>query len=101
HEWDSPVDELWGGWLEGLEYYDAVVFPTGAQRDDVARRFGEPTRLEVIPHALDAAVEAGRADTDPLLIAMITRLVPLKRVDHVVHAVANLRERGVPARLEV
>src|SRR5690606_33070509 len=55
HEWDSPVDELWGGWLEGLANYDAVVLPTRAQRDDVARRFGEATRLEVIPHEIGRA----------------------------------------------
>ncbi|HRN29822.1 MAG TPA: glycosyltransferase, partial [Terrimesophilobacter sp.] len=32
---------------------------------------------------------------------MITRLGPLKRVDHVVRAIAALRERGLPVRLEV
>lgn len=101
HEWDSPVDALWGGWLDGLANYDAVVFPTRAQRDDVARRWGEPTQLEVIPHALEPAAAVDAAPTDPLLVAMITRLVPLKRVDHVIRAIALLRERGVPARLEV
>ncbi|HRN29355.1 MAG TPA: glycosyltransferase, partial [Terrimesophilobacter sp.] len=34
-------------------------------------------------------------------VVMVTRLVPLKRVDHVIRAVAALRERGVAARLEV
>lgn len=101
HHWDSPVDLLWGGWLEGLRNYDAVVFPTQAQSDDVARRFGKPTRLEVIPHALEAPAVLTAADTDPLLVAMITRLVPLKRVDHVIRSVATLRSRGTPVRLEV
>ncbi|HRQ00057.1 MAG TPA: glycosyltransferase, partial [Terrimesophilobacter sp.] len=104
HEWDSPVDELWGGWLDELGRYDAVVFPTVGQRDDVARRFGEATRLEVIPHALESAVDSTLADSsefDPRLVVMVTRLVPLKRVDHVIRAVAALRERGVAARLEV
>lgn len=100
HEWDSPVDVLWGGWLEHLDRYDAVVFPTEAQRDDVARRFGERTRLEFVPHALEAA-PADTAARDPRLVAMITRLVPLKRVDHLVRAVAGLRERGIDAALEV
>lgn len=98
HEWDSPVDALWGGWLDSLGGYDAVVFPTEAQRDDVARRFGEPTRLAVIPHALEGSDAVA---ADPQLVAMITRLVPLKRVDHVIRAIAALRSRGVPVHLEV
>ena len=105
HGWDSPVDELWGGWLDGLANYDAVVFPTVAQRDDVARRFGEPTRLEVIPHALEAPADGDASgdavEFDPSLVAMITRLVPLKRVDHVIRAIAALRARGASTRLEV
>ncbi|MBX3094139.1 MAG: glycosyltransferase [Cryobacterium sp.] len=100
HHWDSPVDDLWGGWLEHLDRYDAVVFPTTGQRDDVARRFGEQTRLEVVPHALEATPTDDPV-RDPQLVAMITRLVPLKRVDHVIRAVAALRSRGTPVRLEV
>lgn len=100
HRWDSPVDVLWGGWLEHLDRYDTVVFPTQAQREDVARRFGEQTRLEVVPHAL-AADPADTTVRDPRLVAMITRLVPLKRVDHVIRAIAALRSRGLPVRLDV
>lgn len=100
HHWDSPVDVLWGGWLEHLDRYDAVVFPTQAQRDDVARRFGEHTRFEVVSHALESARSDATA-RNPHLVAMITRLVPLKRVDHLIRAVAALRDRGVDATLEV
>lgn len=105
HEWDSPVDTMWGGWLDMLGDFDAVVFPTAAQRDDVARRFGRPTHLEAIPHALTPAVETLPRDdagaSDSLTVAMVTRLVPLKRVDHVIRSIAALRERGVDARLDV
>src|SRR5690606_28812686 len=97
-DWNSPVDELWGGWIAGLDGYDAVVFLTATQRDDIVRRFGEPTRLVVVPHALEAG---GVFETDPLLVAMTTSLISRKRVDHVIRAVAALRDRDIDATLEV
>lgn len=101
HDWDSPMDVLWAGWMDTLPGYDAVAFPTARQRGDVIRRFGEPTRFEVIPNAVSAPTAAIAPARDPLLTVMVTRLVPLKRVDRAIRAIAAVRQRGILARLDV
>ncbi len=102
HEWDSPMDALWSGWIDTLAGYDAVTFPTARQRDDVIRRFGGPTRFEVIPSAVPAPrAEAPSPQRDPLLTVVVARLAPQKRVDRAIRAIAAVRQRGILARLDV
>ncbi len=102
HEWDSPMDALWSGWIGTLAGYDAVTFPTARQRDDVIRRFGEPTRFEILPSAVPAPPAGAPAPRrDPLLTVIVARLAPQKRVDRAIRAIAAVRQRGILARLDV
>lgn len=99
---EAPVNALWSRWLGVADRFDAVLWPTAAQRDDVADRFGEAGVHLVVPQGVDAAASvvppghrvAGRT-------IMLNRLAPGKRVDHAIRAFARVHERVPEATLEV
>lgn len=114
HDWDSPMDVTWSGWLDTLPGYDAVVWLTQRQRDEVARRLGgERAPSWVIPHPaqvpadLDADPRAPGANSatadsrDPLRAVMVARLAPQKRIDHAVRAWPRVLETHPEARLDI
>lgn len=83
----APVTGLWERWLRTLDAYDAVVWPTAAQRDDVAQRFGDPGTFHVVPNTIELGDEpAPTASRDPHRVVMLNRLAPQKRVDLAVQA---------------
>lgn len=103
HAWDSPMDVTWSGWLETLPGYDAVVWLTERQREEVARRLeGEPASGWVIPHPahiptdLDADVPR-----EPLRAVMVARLAAQKRIDHAVRAWPRVLKSHPDARLDI
>ena len=52
---DAPLNPLWSRWFSVAERFDAVLWPTGAQRADVEDRFGSSPVHVVVPHAVGAA----------------------------------------------
>jgi glycosyltransferase involved in cell wall biosynthesis len=91
--------DRWTHWL-----YRRVPFWTGCEstRDDLHRhgvqnitivRYGVQTRA--LP-TLDA-----KSITSPLRLVVVSRLAPNKRVNHCLQTLAELRQRGVAARLTV
>jgi poly(glycerol-phosphate) alpha-glucosyltransferase len=110
HAWDSPVDAVWGGWLDTLPGYDAVVWLTHRQRADVAKlRGGEEAPGWVIPHpAHDASDDSRNLEPmssptrrDPQRAVMVSRLAPVKRVDHAIRAWRQVVEVLPDARLDI
>lgn len=109
HEWDSPMDVTWSGWLDTLPGYDAVVWLTQRQRDEVVRRLGgEAAPGWVIPHPAQVPDEIASADPselaetrDPLRAVMVARLAPQKRIDHAVRAWPRVLETHPEARLDI
>jgi glycosyltransferase involved in cell wall biosynthesis len=100
-------------WLAGRS--DALIGVSTATVDDLLRLgVGERSKFRVIPIGLDldpflestpadgAAFrdEAGVHDGE-LLLSFVGRLVPIKRVDVLLRAVARARELGAPVRLAV
>ncbi|MGN6218049.1 MAG: glycosyltransferase [Microbacterium sp.] len=83
----APVTGLWERWLRTLDAYDAVVWPTAAQRDEVAERFGDPGTFHVVPNTIELGPEPS-ADVarDPHRVVMLNRLAPQKRIDLAVRA---------------
>lgn len=94
---------------------DALIGVSRATVDDLVRlRVAPPEKFRVIPIGLDLEPfarataadgagfrgEAGVADDD-LLLTWVGRLVPIKRVDVLLRAVARAREQGAPVRLAV
>lgn len=83
---DAPLNELWRRWFSIADRFDAVAWPTRAQRDDVAARFGGDNHL-VVPNGIarpDRVVPAGART--PGLVVMVNRLAPGKRIDQAIRA---------------
>lgn len=99
---DAPVTGMWQRWLSTVDRYDAVLFPTAAQRDEVAARFGDPGTLNVVPNTIELGAEPpGTASRDPLRVVMLNRLAPQKRVDLAIRAWARVAAELPAARLDI
>lgn len=99
---DAPVTGMWQRWLSTIDRYDAVLFPTAAQRDEIAARFGDPGTLNVVPNTIELGAEPpGAASRDPLRVVMLNRLAPQKRVDLAIRAWARVAAELPDARLDI
>jgi poly(glycerol-phosphate) alpha-glucosyltransferase len=101
YRWDSPIDGLWASWLDVVDRFDAVIWPTATQRRAVERRFGARDNFWVVPHAVEVAASPESRRRDPDVAVMIGRLVPLKRLDHALRAFQQVVRANPRARLEV
>ena len=86
-----------------LDRFDAVVFLTRKQRQDVANRFGDVPNLHAVPNAgppVQPEPRAGLASrlrptpARPERGVVVATLKPLKRIEHGIEAVAALHGRG-------
>lgn len=96
----APVTGLWDRWLRTLDAYDAVIWPTAAQRDEVAARFGDPGTFHVVPNTIELGTEPVAA-RDPRRVVMLNRLAPQKRVDLAIRAWARVAAVVPDARLDI
>lgn len=99
---DSALNPLWRRWFDISPRFDAVLWPTVQQRDDVRERFGTAANDLVAPHAVrapDAVVAA--ADRDPGRVVVLGRLAPGKRLPAAVRAFARVVAEVPAARLEL
>lgn len=87
--WDAPMDAAWERWLAVAERFEGVLWLTPTQRDDVVRRGYDRIRSFVVPHPAPAPRDAS---PEPGRVVMLNSLIPRKRVDHAVHAVARVPE---------
>ena len=99
YQWDSPIDGLWASWLEVVDKFDAVIWPTQSQREAVERRLGRRDNFWVVPHAVEIDPPEQAPERDPDLAVMIGRLVPLKRLDHAIQAFQRIARANPRARL--
>ncbi len=99
---DLPVTGMWRRWLSTVDRYDAVLWPTAAQRDEVAARWGDPGTFHVVPNTIELGTEPpDAASRDPHRVVMLNRLAPQKRVDLAIRAWQRVVERVPDARLDV
>ncbi|WP_438353727.1 glycosyltransferase [Microbacterium sp. CJ88] len=99
---DAPVNTLWTRWLGVADRFDAVLWPTGAQRDDVQARFGASDVHLVVPQGVDAAasvVPPGRRVRGR--VVMLSRLAPGKRIDAAIRVFGRVVEAVPHATLDV
>lgn len=82
---DATMNTLWTRWFRLADRFDAVVWPTATQRDDVVARFGDAASHVVVPNPI-APVEARDDLREDGLLVMLGRLAPGKRVDHAIRA---------------
>ncbi|QKJ21241.1 glycosyltransferase [Microbacterium hominis] len=99
---DADLNTLWARWFTLAERFDAVLWPTSAQRADVAARFGDSDVHVVVPHGVEAAAAVpGGAERVAGRVVMLNRLAPGKRVDHAIRAFAAVVARVPDAALDV
>jgi glycosyltransferase involved in cell wall biosynthesis len=82
---DAPLNALWTRWFAVSDRFDAVIWPTQAQRDDVQSRFGGDAVNLVSPHGIRLP-EVSDGAREPGLVVSVSRLAPGKRIDHLVRA---------------
>ncbi|GAA3632758.1 hypothetical protein GCM10022200_14650 [Microbacterium awajiense] len=99
---DSALNPLWTRWFTVAEQFDAVLWPTAAQRADVTERFGDSDIHVVVPHGVPSAASVpGDGDRVAGRVVMLNRLAPGKRIDHAVRAFSALVERVPHATLDI
>lgn len=99
---DAPLNALWARWFTVAERFDAVLWPTAAQRADVTERFGASDVHVVAPHGVAAASSVTPAsERTPGRVVMLNRLAPGKRVDHAVRAFAEVLADVPDATLDI
>lgn len=99
---DAPVTGMWQRWLSTVDRYDAVLWPTAAQRDEVAARFGDPGTFHVVPNTIELGAEPpDAASRDPRQVVMLNRLAPQKRVDLAIRAWARVAAAVPDAHLDI
>lgn len=94
-------DDGWRRWLGLLDRFDAVVWPTPTQEDDVAERFGTHEGFAAIPTPVAPGLEPpahARGGTD---VVMVNRLVDQKRVDTAIALWPSVVARVPDARLHI
>lgn len=99
---DAPVNELWRRWFTTADRFDAVLWPTAEQRDDVRARFGGSDAFVVVPQAVSVPESIvpphervrGR-------VVMLNRLAPGKRIDQAIRAFDPVVAAVPDATLEI
>ncbi len=88
-----------------LDAFDAVVFATAAQRDDVRALVGRAPHLVTVAHPVPRVAPGASEDADAARsgAVVIARLEPVKRVEHAIEAITrhNARDRARPLSLDV
>ena len=77
--------------MENLDAWDAVVFLTKTQRDDVASMLGERENLHVIPNSRSVPSELTNVKRPSGRGVMLSSLVERKRIQHAIGAMADAR----------
>ncbi|WP_223626501.1 glycosyltransferase [Microbacterium sp. EST19A] len=95
---DAPTNALWTRWFRLADRFDAVVWPTTTQRDDVIARFGSSASHAVVPNPI-APVDSRDDLREPGLVVVLGRLAPGKRVDHAIRAFLRADVPG--SRMEI
>jgi poly(glycerol-phosphate) alpha-glucosyltransferase len=102
HAADSPIDDLWQGWFDVVDRFDAVLWLTEQQRADAVARFGEHPSWFVVPNPAYALPSfPDPSHRDPLRAVMVARLAPQKRLEDAVRAWPLVTAAVPGARLEL
>lgn len=106
HPWNGPHGEILPRRVETMrnfDRFDAVGVQTQQQAEAITATGISSSNIKFLTGELPSGAVLSQAPTDrPVNSAvMIANLIPLKRVDHVINAVALLKDRGVDITLTV
>src|SRR3546814_10264540 len=79
------------GVMQNLDAWDAVVFLTAQQRDEVAALLGAKDNLRVIPNSRNVPAELTHVDRPSGRGVMLSSLVGRKRIQDAIRAMADAR----------
>lgn len=99
---DSALNRLWARWFDIAPRFDAVLWPTAHQCEDVRERFGTAANDLVAAHAVvapDVVIPASERDRGRVVV--LGRLAPGKRLDHALRAFARVSAAEPEARLDL
>ena len=82
---DADMNTLWTRWFRLADRFDAVVWPTATQRDDVVARFGDAANHVVVPNPISPVERRDHLREDGLVV-VLGRLAAGKRIDHAIRA---------------
>jgi poly(glycerol-phosphate) alpha-glucosyltransferase len=99
----SGISRNWERLFANLDHWDLLVLLTDRQRRDVQERFGEGTRMRVIPPSAETAEmsQDPPGPVDPDRLVLIARTHPKKRVDETLRVFRLVLDRRPTARLEI
>jgi glycosyltransferase involved in cell wall biosynthesis len=78
----------------------ALVLSASTRQDLLELGF-DADKVEIVPPAVDYVDAAALRDKEEGLLVYVGRITPSKRVDHLVEALARVRDSGIDARLEI
>ncbi len=95
-----------GRYQEALTHwiYRKVPFWTACESTETALRQHGVREVTIIRYGVETQTLAkldSKPFTSPLRLIVVSRLAPNKRIDHAIHTVANLKQRGVEAHLKI
>jgi poly(glycerol-phosphate) alpha-glucosyltransferase len=100
--WSSTVHGDYRRCLDRAGDVDAFVTLTRRQSEDIARRWGRRTTLEVVPNPVQSPPWPDPAPArDPFRVVVLARLVRQKRVEHTVLAFAQVQAAVPQAHLDI
>lgn len=98
----APVrDDGWRRWLDGMDDFDLVIWPTRAQAREVGERFPHRVRFASVPSAILPGSSSPPRRRDRDVVVMACRLVDQKRVDLAVRAWQEVVRARPGARLDI
>ncbi|ASN04121.1 glycosyltransferase [Virgibacillus necropolis] len=106
-EVDSPITKAVKDGIENVDKFNAAVFLTEEQKQDVIRRIGNEAPYQVIPHyhennngkSIKKLVSKTKKNTK--LGVVVSRLSTLKRIDNIIKAFHITVEKVPDAQLEI
>ena len=100
--WASTVHGDYRRCLDRAGDVDAFVNLTRRQSDDIARRWGRRTTLEVVPNPVQSPPWPDPAPArDPFRVVVLARLERQKRVEHTVQAFVQVQAAVPQAHLDI
>lgn len=81
---------------------DVIISLTNGQKENIIQKYPYLlNKIEVIPHCISGKVDINEDLVDPNKIAIVSRLVSLKRIDHAIKAFSKLLIKRPKAILEI
>jgi poly(glycerol-phosphate) alpha-glucosyltransferase len=94
------MDAAWQRWFEIAGCFDAVLWLTPGQLADVEKRVGTGIRSFVVPHPAPSPSSDAISPVTGRIV-MLNSLIPRKRIDHALRALAAVRTTRPEAHLRV